>query len=133
MQNIKNYIFYIRGKVSDVIKEDDEFEIDEDIRNVLEEYYVDFLLRHVTTMVDMDREGVEFSIDKFADAAEFYTFDDLWLSKEEVEKGSSEFDDKIVLTTIEFVENFYDAGYMEENEYKKLIEDASKLSFYHYT
>lgn len=133
MQNIKNYIFYIRGKVGDVIKEDDEFEIDEDIRNVLEEYYVDFLLRHVTTMVDMDREGVEFSIDKFADATEFYTFDDLWLSKEEVEKGSSEFDDKIVLTTIEFVENFYDAGYMEENEYKKLIEDASKLSFYHYT
>ena len=133
MQNIKNYIFYIRGKVGDVIKEDDEFEIDEDIRNVLEEYYVDFLLRHVTTMVDMDREGVEFSIDKFADETEFYTFDDLWLSKEEVEKGSSEFDDRIVLTTIEFVENFYDAGYMEENEYKKLIEDASKLSFYHYT
>lgn len=133
MQNIKNYIFYIRGKVGDVIKEDDEFEIDEDIRNVLEEYYVDFLLRHVTTMVDMDREGVEFSIDKFADATEFYTFDDLWLSKEEVEKGSSEFDDKIVLATIEFVENFYDAGYMDENEYKKLIEDASKLSFYHYT
>lgn len=133
MQNIKNYIFYIRGKVGDVIKEDDEFEIDEDIRNVLEEYYVDFLLRHVTTMVDMDREGVEFSIDKFADATEFYTFDDLGLSKEEVEKGSSEFDDRIVLTTIEFVENFYDAGYMEENEYKKLIEDASKLSFYHYT